>query len=328
MSDNWDLLGHDWAVSLLQKHLTTGRLRHAYLFCGPDGIGRRTLALRFAQVLNHPEYHYDPEHPAAKQIARLQYPDLNVVERQEGDRDIKIDAVRALQQMLSLSPYMSERKIALLLDFEQASESASNALLKTLEEPPGKTILLLTAESPDSLLPTIVSRCEVLLLRPMNLPALADGLTARLGITRELAQLAAHVSGGRPGSALRLAQSPDALEQRTRILDDLHRLLGSGRVARFQYANEFYGEKENLVETLLVWLTYWRDILLLTTGSASPLINLDRQDEIGLIGGQLDTETAHRAALAVERKLQELRTNIEPRLAAESLMLELPTLRM
>jgi DNA polymerase-3 subunit delta' len=327
MSDNWDLLGHEWAVSLLQKHLSGGRLRHAYLFCGPDGIGRRTLALRFAQVLNHPDHRYDPDHSAAKQIARLQYPDLNVVQRQEGDRDIKIDAVRGLQQMLSLSPYMSERKIALLLDFELASDGASNALLKTLEEPPGRTILLMTAESPDSLLPTIVSRCEVLLLRPMNLAALADGLAARFGIEPDLARLAAHVSGGRPGSAVHLVQSPDALDQRARILDDLHRLLGSGRVARFQYANEFYGEKELLVETLSVWLTYWRDILLQTTGSLSPLINLDRQQEIGHLGGQLDTETSHRAALAVERKLQELRTNIEPRLAAESLMLELPTLK-
>ena len=189
MTENWDILGHEWAVDLLQKHLSQNHLRHAYLFTGPDGIGRRTLALRFAQAINHPDRIYHPEDTQSQQIARMQHPDLSVVQRQEGDRDLKIDAVRELQRTLSFSPYTANYRIALLLDFEQASEGASNALLKTLEEPPGRVVMMVTAESADALLPTIVSRCEVIRLRPVRLTELAAGLQQTHQIPAEQARL-------------------------------------------------------------------------------------------------------------------------------------------
>lgn len=328
MGRNWDIIGHEWAVDLLQNHLTHNHMRHAYLFTGPDGIGRRTLALRFAQAINHPDKIYDPTNVHSQQIARMQHADLSVVQRQEGDRDLKIEAVRDLQHTLSLSPYMAAYRIALLLDFEQASEGASNALLKTLEEPPGRVVLMVTAESAEALLPTIVSRCEVLRLRPVPLAELASGLQQKHDLPAEQAQLLAHLANGKPGYARMLAENPEILEQRTALLDDLRKLLTGSRVDRFAYANRFYQHKEELIDTLTVWLTYWRDVLQQTTRSQTPLTNLDRADEIQQVAGAVDTHTAHQATLAVESKLRDLRTNIEPRLAAEALMLEIPRIRI
>ncbi|MBN2045286.1 MAG: hypothetical protein JW757_09725 [Anaerolineales bacterium] len=326
MHTNWEMLGHQWAVDLLKKHLAHNHLRHAYLFTGPDGIGRRALAIHFAQAINHPERIYDPEDTHSQQIARMQHPDLSIVQRQEGDRDIKIEAVRELQRALSLTPYIANSRIALLLDFEQASESASNALLKTLEEPPGRVVLMITAESTDALLPTIVSRCEVIRLRPLPLGMLADGLEKKLKIPKDQAKLLAHLSNGKPGTAIHLAQNPARLEMRSKALDTLHSLLSSSRTDRFAHANRFYRNKPELVDTLAIWLTYWRDVLQQTTSSQTPLINLDRAEEIARVAQQLDTAAAHQATRQLETMLQDLRTNIEPRLAAEALLLRLPTI--
>ena len=321
--NNWDLLGHEWAVTLLQNHLKSDRLRHAYLFTGPQGVGRRALALRFIQALYAPDHVYDPDSRVSQQVAAMQHPDMSVVARQEGDSVIKIEAVRELQHTLSLSPYMAPYRIALLLNFEEANANAANALLKTLEEPPGRVILLVTAESAESLLPTIVSRCEVLRLRPMKVDDLAQGLTAR-GIEGEQARLLAHVSGGKPEYALHLAKNPEILEQRAEWLTDLQTLISARRVERFAYAEKLSKEKENFLPLMLVWLAYWRDVLLTVSGSSAPLTNQDRAEEIRTLAAKLDLAAAKDVVLALENKLGEMRTNVNTRLAAEALMLQIP----
>jgi len=275
MDSNWGLIGHEWAVQLLKGHLERGAPRHAYLFTGPDSIGRRPLALRFAQAFNtetppSPGI-FDPQSRTSRQIEGMQHPDLSLVERQEGDRDIQIDSVRQLQHSLALAPYSARYRMALLLDFELANDNAANALLKTLEEPPGKVVLLLTAESADAMLPTIASRCEVIHLRLVPLEQLSQGLQQLYGVPAEQAHLLAHISGGRPGYALRLHQQPALLTQRTAWLDDQQRLLGSNRRERFVYAKQATEEKENFGQMLQVWLSFWRDVLLQAAQAETPL---------------------------------------------------------
>jgi DNA polymerase-3 subunit delta' len=144
--------------------------------------------------------------------------------------------------------------------------------------------------------------------------------------------LLAHLADGRPGTALHFAQNPDLLAARTERLDDLQALLSGGRVDRFGYATRFKPSakatsqelKQVLVETLVVWLSFWRDVLQRAAGSKAPLINLDRQEQIEQIAAALDTETAQHATEQVEQMLQDLRTNINPQLAAEALLLDLP----
>ena len=132
MTNNWGMLGHEWAVNLLKGHLSRDAPRHAYLFTGPKGVGRRTLALRYAQAINaegaNTNGEFDPQSKTSQQFERMQHPDLSVLQRQEGDRDIKIDAVRSLQHTLALSPYVAKYRIALLLNFEDASNTQEAAI--------------------------------------------------------------------------------------------------------------------------------------------------------------------------------------------------------
>ncbi|MEJ5201447.1 MAG: DNA polymerase III subunit delta', partial [Anaerolineales bacterium] len=202
----WNVLGHEWAAQLLKQHMIRNAVRHAYLFTGPEGVGRRTLALRFAQALNclYPPVPGDPcgTCQICQQTGRMEMADLSIVQSEPDSHTIKIEQVRDLQHTLSLAPYQARYRVAVLLRFEEATAAAQNALLKTLEEPPQKVVLLLTADAAENLLPTIVSRCEVLRLRPLAIEQLAEALQTDWEISNDEARKLAHLANGRPGYAL------------------------------------------------------------------------------------------------------------------------------
>ncbi len=327
MNSNWGLLGHDWAVDLLRSHLTNDRTRHAYLITGPQGVGRRTLAIRLAQALNCQE----PVAPAipcgvcraCRLIQKMQHPDFSVVQG-EDSRALKVDQIRELQRTLSLSPYESNYKIALLLRFEEANPNAANALLKTLEEPPPQVVMLLTASDAEALLPTIISRCEVIRLRPLSIQKVSEGLQTLLGLPTEECHLLAHLSGGRPGYAINLSQYPEVLEQREIQLDDHQKLLSASRVERFSYAEELSKDKSILLSTLQTWLTFWRDITLRAAGSSAPITNIDRESEIDTLAGKFVLATACSIVRHLEHAIEQIEKYVNARLVTEVLMLDLP----
>src|SRR5215813_12635625 len=232
MTGNWNFFGNDWAVDMLKKHVVNGA-RHAYLLAGPPGLGRRSLALRFAQALNC----QTPvgEGPSAcgqcrdcKQIEAMQHADLTVVKAESEGGIIKVDQIREARRMLTFKPYMAKYRVALFLRFQEANDNAANALLKTLEEAPSYAVLILTADSPEQLLPTIVSRCEVLRLRPLPIEQVQGELEA-IGLEMDKARLIAHISGGRFGYSLRLIENEALLERREERLNDLQSLISASR---------------------------------------------------------------------------------------------------
>src|SRR5512147_3049745 len=309
MTDNWDLVGHEWAVDMLKKHVVNGTTRHAYLFAGAPGLGRRTLALRFAQALNC-------QTPSAagipcgtcrdcQQIAAMQYADLTVIQAEAEGGTLKVDQIREARRVLTLKPYQAKHRVALFLRFQEANDNAANALLKTLEEAPSYAVLILTADNPEQLLPTIVSRCEVLRLRPLAIERVKKELESR-GIESSQATLIAHISGGRFGYALRLVEDPSLLEKRETRLNDLQTLISASRVEKFAYADKLSGDKESLRQTVLVWLSYWRDVMLRAAQAGTPLVNVDRNVEIEDLAGQLDLAMARRMVSGLEDVLEKM----------------------
>jgi DNA polymerase-3 subunit delta' len=333
MTGNWNLLGHEWAVDMLRQHVARGDVRHAYLFCGPPGIGRRTLALRLAQALNC-EKPIGAGMPCytcrtCKQIETMQHPDLTVIQSLDGDNlpkeggILKVDQIREFQRAINLKPFQSPHRVVLFLRFQEANDNASNALLKTLEEAPAHAVLILTADNPEQLLPTIVSRCEILRLRPLPIEAVVADLMER-GLDEDNARLLAHISGGRPGFARRLMDNAALLEKREERLDDLQTLLPAPRVEKFSYAEKLAKDKDAMRQTILVWLSYWRDVLLRVAGAETPLVNVDRNMEIEFIAGRLDLSTARKVVNGLESALEKMDRNVNPRLLAEVLLLDLP----
>lgn len=327
MELNWGVLGHEWAVEMLKQHLLHGQVRHAYLFTGPSGLGRRTLALRFAQALNCPAAPV-PGEPCrecktCRQIEAMNYPDLAVVQSETEGGVLKVEQIRQVQHSLSLKPYQGAYRVALFLRFQEANPNAANALLKTLEEAPSYVVLILTADNAEQLLPTIVSRCEVLRLRPLPVERLESYLTA-LGADPSTSRLLAHVCGGRPGYARALMEHPEALDFRRERLDDLPKLLRSGRRERFAYAEALAKDKETFRNVLLLWLSFWRDVLLRVAGSEGPMINVDCSEEIGEQAVRLTLREAHRLVVNLEGAVERLEKNANARLLAEVVLLDWP----
>jgi len=325
---DWDLLGHSWAVENLANEVASGTIRHAYLLCGQQGLGRRTLALRLAQALNCPT----PPSPGdacrtcrtCRQIERMSFSDLSIIQADQVGGTLRVDQVRELLHSLALMPYEARYRVALLLRFEEAHPSAMNALLKTLEEPPSQAIIMVTAESAESLLPTIASRCEILRLRPMPIMNLSQGLQSREGIPPQTADLYAHLSGGRPGIALRMAHNPELVESRKTWLEFHKNLLSASRRDRFSLAEDLLKDREYLPEGLRIWLSLWRDILLVSLKSNVPVVNLDLENEIARLADRFCQEGAVQKIAILEKTISSLDRNINPRLALEVLMLDLP----
>lgn len=333
MEHNWNMTGHQWAVDMLRHQAAQGDVRHAYLFCGPPGLGRRTLALRFAQAVNCPT----PSAPGepcgtcrdCRQIAAMQHPDLDIIQALDEDGQPKengmilVENIDHLPVKVLLKPYQSRYKIVLILRFQQANISSANKLLKTLEEAPAHTILLLTADNPEQLLPTIVSRCEVLRLRPLPVADVEQDLLEQ-GVEAERASLLAHISGGRPGFARRLVQDDSLLTLREERLNDLQSLLRASRVEKFAYAEKIAKEKESMRQALMFWQTYWRDVMLGVTGSDAPQVNVDRAAEIGDLAARVDLSAVRKVLAGVEGALERLDRNVNPRLLMEVFLLDLP----
>ncbi len=322
------MIGHEWAVDLLAEHVAKGRERHAYLITGPQGVGRKALALRFAQSLNCPKPP-SPGQPClkcstCKRIGAMQHPDLSVVQAEHDGDVLRIDQVRELQHSLSLAPYEARYRVALILRFEEANTSTANAMLKTLEEPPPQVVVILTAKSAESLLPTIVSRCEVLRLRPLSVEETSTGLQALRGVPVEEADRLAHISSGRPGYAVRLFDQPSLFEQRQSWLEDLVRLLASSRAERFAFARESLENPDELRSELQVWLTFWRDVLISAAGITSALTNLDYAARIAQLAGEIGLQKAQFFVNAIESTMERIDRNVNPRLALEVMLMDFP----
>jgi DNA polymerase-3 subunit delta' len=241
------------------------------------------------------------------------------------DQALKIDDIRELQRELSLSPNEGPYRIALLCNFERATLSAANALLKTLEEPPPPVILILTAADPRALLPTIVSRCQVLTLRPLPTSTIVDALQTYWQADPTQADLLAQLAAGRLGWAVRALNDADFLERRERYWQDLLALIKGGRVERLAYAQQLSYNPLQLKEVLILWLTIWRDLLVLQSGaSQTKIINLDWRERLQSLAGHNTLAQTREMVVRLRTALLNLERNVNARLNLDVLLLKLP----
>ncbi len=217
-----DIRGHDGVISILKGTIKKGRLPNAYIFTGQDGIGKRLTALGLAKALNCQDISDDMDAcgrcPSCKRIEKGVHPDTLIVEPEGGQ--ILLEQVRAIEEFLSFKAYEGGMKVVVIDDAEKLNPSSANALLKTLEEPPAGSLLILISSIPDILPATVVSRCHRVNFSPLPADDVREILSRRFD--NEKARLLSLLSEGRPGLVIDGVQ----MEERERFFNELRGIEG------------------------------------------------------------------------------------------------------
>jgi len=327
-----DLVGQQHARLILQGALRSGRISHAYLFVGPVGVGRLAAARAFGQALLCAVGGDDACGmcgPCRKVIGGT-HPDLRIIapgrtESGAERRAVAIDQVRDLKREAAYPPYEGKWKIFVIDDTEQMRAEAANSLLKVLEEPPANTVIILLSESTEALLPTLVSRAQLVRFTLVPASEIAPVLVARAGVPADRARFLAAMAGGRVGAALEAAAAGDEpFARRQEVLTTLWALEGGDAIGSLDAAEALARQKDEIERWLDIALLWFRD-LAVWQALADPalLTNLDHQRDVASRAGRARPEHLTGAVDAIEQAKAALRRNINPRLVLETLFTRL-----
>ncbi|MBN1250281.1 MAG: DNA polymerase III subunit delta', partial [Anaerolineae bacterium] len=298
----WPIVGHQWAVQQLQRAVAQDEVPHALLITGPESVGKHTLAQHLVMAIL---CNAQGDRPcgvclSCRKVTSGNHPDFMTVAPEERTAHLRIDEIRDVERFLALTPRESAKKVALVGDFERATIGAANALLKTLEEPPGYAHIILLATDADQLLPTIVSRSQQIALRPVVSREIAEALVSRWGVAPDMAQRLARLSGGRIGWAVRAATNPEAYERMQAALAMLLSVLRQDLPARFETAKTLSQDDDELAEVLEVWLTFWRDVLLIQSDSEAAIVHTEHRATLEKIAAVIDVRQSADVLTALE----------------------------
>ena len=317
------IVGQAGAITLLRRAMALDRPAHAYAFVGPAGVGRRLTAVALAQALLCPTRGCGAC-GVCRRVAAGQHPDCQVIgpvpprENPKGAVAIRIEQVRALERAAALTPLEGSRKVFVLDEAERMTLPTAQALLKTLEEPPPRTHLVLILANPRALPPTVLSRCQRVRFRPLDGAAAARLLEGR-GVSAEASGLLARLTEGRPGLAL--ASDLDALRARR----DAALALAAAPPARLSSALDGAPTDRAAVTAYLelYWSGYRDALCLAAGGSAELLVNADREVALRALAGRTPVLALAAALAGVKAAWVALEANVNPRLALETALLGL-----
>ncbi len=296
------IVGHQKQWQFLRKSAEIGRTSHALLFVGQAQLGKKTLAIEFVESLFN------------ENIQGKQHPDFIFVEPQKGK--IQISQIREFIRRLSFKPLIAPFKAAIIDQAHCMNQEAQNCLLKTLEEPKGKAILILITEYPEMLFPTILSRCEVIKFYPVREIEIKKYLENQGISQKEWIEELIRFSMGRPGVAIDFISEPRKLENQRKRIKDLIKFSNSELSARFQYAKDLSQDPQNTRKILDIWLRYFRNVLLARSTGQEHLNGLQFNNY---------SFSKIRKILKLLQKINFLiqKTNVNSKLALEILMVEL-----
>ncbi len=312
--------GQERVFAHLRALVRKGRMPHALLFTGIDGVGKRTTALALAQACNCQE----PTLPDAegvlgcgrcrpcRLIASGQHPDLYRLE--PSGQFIRTDQVRELLRALAIRPYEARTRVVVLAEAHMLHPAAGNALLKLLEEPPPQTLIVLTARQVSDLMPTIVSRCQRMTFAPLPEKVLIALLTEKAAMDEPSARILARLCGGSVTQAWQLGRA-NWIQRRRWLIDELQHLGSRSAAQRVSLAETLTADRAALPVALQVMQLWLRDLLVWRIDPGR-IVN----------GGQFETRPV--AALlgqvdALRRAQRDLLANANPRLAMDTLMLRM-----
>ncbi|MCM8800620.1 MAG: AAA family ATPase [Candidatus Omnitrophica bacterium] len=265
--------GQDRTIRFLKEYIKKSDLQRGLLFIGPEGIGKKSVAINLAKAINCQQAQDDSCDLCLNctRIDKRQYPDFFLIEDSESE-SIKIDQIRQLKTQIYLKPYEAKIKVFILDNVHNLTSEAGNAILKILEEPPQKSLIILITSTPYLLFKTIISRCQIFRFYPLKRTALKEMLIKEYKLDTYQAHFLAYFFEGRIGKTLTLKDT-DILNYKNRIIDEfLSEKIGDSQRISF-------GNRQDLRNYINILLSWFRDLYLIKTGIRhSEIINIDRLD--------------------------------------------------
>ncbi|MFP2908824.1 DNA polymerase III subunit delta' [Pyxidicoccus sp. 3LFB2] len=335
------VLGQPRAIDSLQAALRGGAVHHAYLFAGPEGVGKELAAVGLAQALTCPE---QPDVgcgtcASCVRIDKGLHPDVTWVMPDEErvsrglagrsdfsgtpSRELRVEQIRGLQERLALRGLESKRKVAIIVSAQTMNVQAQNAFLKTLEEPPSETTLIMVTNAMDRLLPTIRSRCSKVHFNPLPVELVAQRVQKERKLDADTAALAAIMAGGSLGRALAL--DVEALAQRKDVVTAFETLRGEDAVGLLRFAEAHGGSREDAEGALELLVLWTRDVALARAGLEASLANRDMKALALEAAARTSEAQLHRRHSLLEGTRAAIARNGAPRLQLERMLIELFT---
>ena len=317
-----DIVGHNKQLETLRRSLENNRLHHAYLFFGPEGVGKKTVALSLAKAI-----HCGRDDPdlcnGCVECARIDdgnHPDVRVVTLLAGKKEITIQQVREVETELKFRSFSGRKKVVIVDPATLMNRPAQNALLKTLEEPPPDSLLILISSRPGELLPTLRSRCLALSFGALPPESVQSYLTSKERLTPEEAKRLAGVSLGSLGKALR-TRNDGSLEKGRDWAKRLVALSASDYSGAVALAEELAGNREECLK-FLEWAESWfRDLLVYSmTGNRKMTGNLDTMPSNQPSSTALYAEAIAMLVLQAAEAAAKVQRNVNRRMVLEDLL--------
>lgn len=310
MQDNWGVIGHQKIVEFFNKSLAANRLAQTYLFYGQESLGKTTLADKLASIiLKTPE-------------AKLT--DLYKIEALDGKKNIAIEQIREWRKKLALKAFSSGYKVGIIYEAEKLNLESANALLKIIEEPTEKTVIILISSSWDKLLPTIVSRSQLIRFSKVAHTTLAEGLAERQYQPLAVEEIISWV-GGFPGKAIGFLEKPELFADYKKMRQQVAGVFNLNLADRFLAVDKLLAPAKEFNEKIVLALefirhfqTVLRYLLLyqLQQGvfGAKPAVEIKKQYTL---------ESLFKIGLLTKESQQQLLSNVQPKLVLENLLINL-----
>lgn len=322
-----DIVGQEKAVNILLKSLKEYNVSPSYIFIGSEGVGKKFTAIEFAKTINCLSLNNNLEScntcNTCNKINKQCCPDLKIVEPIKGS--IRIEQIRELRREIDLKPFENRKKIYIIDNAEKMTIEASNCLLKTIEEPPDYAILILICMNIDSILPTIISRCQLIKFRLIDSSKIRKILLKKIDLEESKAELVSRLARGSIGRAFKLISDKEYFDRREKLLDYLTKILPG------KYDSNFFiniekiltdiSEMDEILEIILLW---YRDILVVKKlGDQKYIVNSDKVEALNEKSRVYSQKILIDILDYIEQIQEFIKKNINRRLVSERLYLKM-----
>ncbi len=318
-----EIVGQEKIIEILKNSLLNHKISHAYLFEGLSGLGKKQMAIELAKGIVCTSEGIKPCNSCqcCRRIEQGNHSEVTFVQ-EEGS--IKIDKIRELQKDIQMRPYEGSKKVYIISGSENMTIQAQNALLKTLEEPPTYATLILLTNNANSLLPTIVSRCQIFKFRPVENKKIQQALIEKKGISVEESKLFASFSNGIIGKALRLLEDEDFKRRREQTIQLTGDMLRGSIINLLDKLEFFIEEKNDIDEILSILISWYRDLMVYReTEELHFMMNCDRIEEIIKQSNQIGLKKLKDIIDIIDKAKGNIKSNVNYQLNIEVMLLNI-----